>query len=128
MPRDGIPSDSDLTINAGGTLIFDPSVTAVAGQPLVARGGEINPVPEPGTIALLLAAFWSAAIYCRFRRKAFGGRKISSWKAEVKKGKWPGYTGEKEDGNRKRRSAFIFLSTIFLSEKNPARRPQRKRN
>ena len=49
-----LPDNQSLTVGAGGTLIFDPSYTAspiVLGQVLSA----VSPVPEPGTLALLLA-------------------------------------------------------------------------
>ena len=39
-----------------------------------------TPVPEPGTIVLLLAALWSAAIYCRFSPRSFSPR----WKTSPK--------------------------------------------
>ena len=46
-----LPGGSNLTVGAGGTLIFDPSF---AGSPMaLATASQINPVPEPGTLALL---------------------------------------------------------------------------
>jgi len=53
-----LPDGQSLTVGAGGTLIFDPSFGAspiqgasmVAGSPLA-----VNPVPEPGTLVLLVA-------------------------------------------------------------------------
>ena len=54
-----------LTVGGGGTFVFDPSASAgpstaleIAALPSVA----VAAVPEPGTIALLAAAIWSAAI------------------------------------------------------------------
>ena len=69
---------TSLTVGAGGAFIFDPTMSGVSYQ--TASGGAmshemVSTVPEPGTIALLVAAFWSAAIYRRFRRpKALGAR------------------------------------------------------
>ena len=63
---------TSLIVGAGGTFIFDPTVSAAAsgeaasGAP--ASAAMVAPVPEPGTIALLVAALWGAAIYRRFRR------------------------------------------------------------
>jgi autotransporter-associated beta strand protein len=85
----GAISDEGLTIAAGGMFVFDPS--AVANGDMLAAGREgdspifveqksgqspqgLAAVPEPGTWALLIAALWSAAIYCRFwRRKGARG-------------------------------------------------------
>ena len=47
-----LPAGSSLTVGAGGTLIFDPSATGV---PLAGGTRLVEPVPEPGTWALLLA-------------------------------------------------------------------------
>ena len=51
--RDG----SSLVVGAGGTFIFDPTVSGAANE---AVGGEamspVAPVPEPGTLALLSMA------------------------------------------------------------------------
>ena len=66
-----IPDASSLTVGAGGVFIFDPSM---AGAPMThgatfaaSPAGAVAAVPEPGTIAILLAALWSAVIYRRFR-------------------------------------------------------------
>ena len=64
-----LSDNTSLTIGAGGAFIFDPTVSAA---PAGAAPQSAAPVPEPGTIALLLAAFCSAAIYRRF---AFGVRR-----------------------------------------------------
>ena len=63
-----IPDQSGLIVGAGGTFIFDPTVTGAA-LANSSPAGAVAAVPEPGTIALLLAALWSAAIYCRRNRK-----------------------------------------------------------
>ncbi len=63
-----LPAGTSLSVGAGGTFLFDPSVVAptVSSQGLAASpAGAVEAVPEPGTIALLLAALWSAAIYRR---------------------------------------------------------------
>ena len=70
-----IPDGSSLTVGAGGAFIFDPTVS---GSPAVGLSRDssvpssasvVAAVPEPGTIALFLAALWSAAIYRRFSRR-----------------------------------------------------------
>jgi len=50
-----LPDNQSLTVGAGGTLIFDPSYSA---SPVIASPVSslaVSPVPEPGTLALLLA-------------------------------------------------------------------------
>ena len=78
-----IPANQSLTISAGGTFIFDPLATAsslaasqaaspdaaYAAQP--ALRGVVAAVPEPGTVALLLAGLWSAVFIAAF----VGGRR-----------------------------------------------------
>jgi len=51
--NNSLPSGGSLTIEAGGVLIFDPSAPAV---PLISSQGvrTVNPVPEPGTLVLLV--------------------------------------------------------------------------
>ncbi len=66
-----LPDGTSLTVGAGGVFVFDPSVSG-APSLAVSRGDVVAAVPEPGTIALLLATLWSAVIYYRFRPKAFG--------------------------------------------------------
>ena len=63
-----IPDQSGLIVGAGGTFLFDPTVTgsALAGA---SHDSMVSTVPEPGTIVLLLAALWSAAIYRRFSKR-----------------------------------------------------------
>ncbi len=60
--------DSGLTVGAGGTFIFDPTVSGAAAVPASAASAHevVSPVPEPGTLALLVAGLWSAAICRRF--------------------------------------------------------------
>ena len=70
------------TVEAG-TLVVDSSTGLPAGSSLTVGASAVlqdampvaAPVPEPGSLALLLATLWSAAIYCRFWRKA-GSSKI----------------------------------------------------
>ena len=57
-----VADGTSLAIGAGGVLIFDPTASG-APQAGPSPAGVAAPVPEPGTIALLLAALWSAAIY-----------------------------------------------------------------
>ena len=68
-----IPDGTPLVMGAGGTFLFDPTVTGAA-PAAAAPAGAVSPVPEPGTIVLLLAALWSAAIYRRFRGTVHGQR------------------------------------------------------
>ena len=69
-----LPPESNLSVGPGGTFIFDPNGP---GAPTVATSsahaaGAVEAVPEPGTLALLLAALWSAAIYRRFSTRKKG--------------------------------------------------------
>ena len=70
---DAMPYGSGLTVGANGTVVF--AVPPEAGSSTLATAspaGQVAAVPEPGTLALLAVALWSAAIYRRFRRpKAF---------------------------------------------------------
>ena len=53
-----LPHGTKLTVAAGGTFVFDPS-QAPAGSPVVGSAvtaGAVAAVPEPGTLALLIAA------------------------------------------------------------------------
>ncbi len=65
-----LPDGTNLTVGPGGTFVFDPSVggAPAANHDSVAASRGAVAVPEPGTLVLLAAAIWSAAIYCRFRR------------------------------------------------------------
>ncbi len=66
-----LPAESNLTVDAGGTFIFDPSVTwaAVSGQTLAASSAGVAAVPEPCTLALLLAGL---AVFGVWRRRKTG--------------------------------------------------------
>jgi len=59
---------SSLIIGAGGTIIFDPQMTGSALSHSFATGA-VAPVPEPGTMVLLLAAIWSAVACHRFSKR-----------------------------------------------------------
>ena len=65
-----VPDGSGLIVGAGGTFIFDPTVTGVAlDATSLHAASQINPVPEPGTLALLAAAgMGAAAVAWRKRR------------------------------------------------------------
>jgi len=47
-----LPRGTSLTVGVGGTLVFDPSLS---GSPVVSSGAVAASVPEPGTLALLVA-------------------------------------------------------------------------
>jgi autotransporter-associated beta strand protein len=66
-----LPSGTSLTVDAGGTFLFDPS--AGSGTPVVGTQA-VAAVPEPGTLALLVVALGGAAVFRRFRRSKAGGR------------------------------------------------------
>ena len=53
-----LPAGTGLTVGAGGTLLYDPSVVSSPGT----DGGTVVAVPEPGTLVLLLAGFLAAAL------------------------------------------------------------------
>ena len=62
-----IPDNTGLVIGANGTFVFDPTQAgSAAASPAVSSATA--PVPEPGTLLLVLAAISSAAIYRRFSR------------------------------------------------------------
>ena len=52
-----IPTGTNLTVGAGGTFIFDPSVSGALldATSLRAASTTVSPVPEPGTLLLLAA-------------------------------------------------------------------------
>ncbi len=62
-----LPAGSSLTVGAGGTFIFDPTLAAspaagTSAADAAAPAGGVAPVPEPGTLVLLAAAMafgWS---------------------------------------------------------------------
>ena len=60
-----LPDGSSLTVGAGGTFIFDPSVSA--GPAIMAHdAGSVNPVPEPSTLSLAII-FLSTIFLCKKR-------------------------------------------------------------
>ncbi len=64
--EDALPAGQALTINAGGTLIFNPA----AGAPLaLSAGPQVAAVPEPGTLALLIAGLAVGSAAWRRRRR-----------------------------------------------------------
>ena len=62
---DALPAGQAVTINAGGTLIFNP---AAADAPAAPANSAITPAPEPGTLALLVAAL-TVLLLCAIRRR-----------------------------------------------------------
>ena len=50
-----LPDNQSLTVGAGGTLIFDPSFSGSPVQSASPTMSAVAPVPEPGTLALLIA-------------------------------------------------------------------------
>ncbi len=65
-----LPADSTLTVGAGGTLDYDPSVLTMSPVEPAVAGAAATAVPEPGTLAMLAAG----AIVClaarSWRRRA----------------------------------------------------------
>ena len=74
-----IADGTRLTVGAGGMFVYDPSA---AGTPSANSSPSlvVAPVPEPRSIALLLAALGSAIIYRRFssRPNTFVARRIGN--------------------------------------------------
>ena len=65
---------SSLTVGdagGGGGFVLDrsPAASSFAASPAGSPAVTFTAVPEPGTLALLAAAFWSAAACRRFRRR-----------------------------------------------------------
>jgi autotransporter-associated beta strand protein len=54
--NDALADGTSLTVGAGGTLIFDPSITSAPMDGSTFAASTISPVPEPGTLVLLAAA------------------------------------------------------------------------
>jgi autotransporter-associated beta strand protein len=65
-----LPTNQSLEIDAGGTFVFDPLAAQNSELLAASPGGALAAVPEPGSLALLVAALCSAGIYCRFRRRS----------------------------------------------------------
>jgi autotransporter-associated beta strand protein len=63
-----LPYESSLTV--GNAAAFAGGPTVVAAPAAAASTGGLAPVPEPGTIALLVAGLGSAGLYCRLRRRS----------------------------------------------------------
>ena len=65
-----LPARSSLTVGGGGTLIFDPSLAgSPAGGAASAVTAGVAAVPEPGSVALLVAAAAGFAAW-RLRRRS----------------------------------------------------------
>ena len=66
-----IPAGTGLIVGAGGTFVFDPTVSGASSNSALSAGferlGSTTVVPEPGVLVLLAAAICSAAIYRGFR-------------------------------------------------------------
>ena len=61
-----LPDNRGLVIGAGGTFVFDPTVTGAPAAALpqpAGAGAPVETVPEPSALVLLAVALWSAAIY-----------------------------------------------------------------
>ena len=67
-----IPDSTALVIGAGGTFVYDPTVTgsALDVPHEVHAATAPSTVPEPGTIALLLAALGGAMVWRRVSRRS----------------------------------------------------------
>ena len=57
-------------MGAGGTFVFDPA--AYDTPATAAERAPVAAVPEPATLALLVAALGGAVVYCRFSRRRDG--------------------------------------------------------
>ena len=68
----GQGSDPEFVSRAslGDSLLAAAGGAGGASSPAASPGVTFSPVPEPGTLALLTAALWCAAIYRRVRRKS----------------------------------------------------------
>jgi autotransporter-associated beta strand protein len=62
-----LPNGSSLTVGAGGAVIFDPSQVTAAPTTVSTASPEVQAVPEPGTLALLIAGL--AAGFAIWRRR-----------------------------------------------------------
>ena len=67
-----VQDGSALIVGAGGMFLYDPTAGGAANEPVIsakASDRSLAPVPEPGTLVLLLAAFWCAVACHRFSRR-----------------------------------------------------------
>ena len=67
-----IPYGSGLVVGSGGTVVFSDPPQAegtMAATFAASPAGRVAAVPEPGTLALLAVALWSAAACYRFSRR-----------------------------------------------------------
>ena len=72
---DGVPAAQSLTVDAGGTFIYDPS--AVTASAVESAASPVAAVPEPSALALLAAAGAVGAAFAvrrRTRRRSILGR------------------------------------------------------
>ncbi len=53
-----LPGKTNLTIGAGGRFVFDPTILASPANPSQQGMAGVGAVPEPGTLALLLAGLF----------------------------------------------------------------------
>ena len=69
--NNSIPDGTSVTINTGGTLVFDanPAPAPIALDAPIPSGGAVA-VPEPGTLVLLIAGAL-AALAARLRRRKY---------------------------------------------------------
>ena len=64
-----LPAGTSLTVDAGGTVIFDPALGVVI--PAASRAAlPVNSVPEPAALSLLLAGVCGAALSRRLARRS----------------------------------------------------------
>jgi autotransporter-associated beta strand protein len=63
-----LPDGTSLTVGAGGAFVFDPSVSAAPVDGFSVAASQTNPLPEPGTLALLIAGL-VVGFSARRRRK-----------------------------------------------------------
>ena len=69
-----IPYGSGLIVGTSGTVVLDSSglgaVMVAKSSPAVSPAGVVAAVPEPGSLALLAVALWSAAACYRFSKRS----------------------------------------------------------
>ena len=83
---DSLPDGGSLTVAAGGVLLFDPMAPA---EPAVvsAAASPLAAVPEPGTLALLLAALTAGLGVWRRRTLIMAHRSRSDYNISTRS--WP---------------------------------------